>query len=123
MSLESPKNTEIVVIPGTITSIISSVTETKVQPITLVKSVAAAGTAEPIVGSSTIVKKVYIQADNSNTQNVYIGDSSVDNTNGQILASRDSMLIEAEMDENIDLNEIYVDADVNGESVRITYWS
>jgi hypothetical protein len=76
------------------------------------KTVASAGTAEVIVGSSTTVVGVVIQALESNTGLVYIGDSSVDSTNGMELQAGQATGLAID-----NLNKVYVDAAVNGEGV------
>lgn len=76
------------------------------------KTVASAGTAEVIVGSSTTVVGVVIQALESNTGLVYIGNSSVDSTNGMELQAGQATGLAID-----NLNKVYVDAAVTGEGV------
>jgi len=75
------------------------------------KTVTAAGTAEALA-STTSIKSVTIQALRSNTGNIYVGDSSVDSTNGFVLSPGASVATEID-----DLATIYIDADINGEGV------
>lgn len=91
------------------------------------KTVAAAGTSEKLVASSQLEQHVIIQALDSNTGKVYIGDSSLvaAPTVGWTLLPGEGLGIDPdsyEGDENIaivDLSEIYVNASVNGEGVLI----
>jgi hypothetical protein len=80
------------------------------------KAVTAAGTAERLVSTSTKVKKVWIQCESDNTENVAIGDANVNATAGSergfVMDSLQSIPLE-----DVDLYEIYVDADTNGDGV------
>jgi len=76
------------------------------------KTVATAGTAEKLVSSATPCKAVYIEALSTNTNNVYWGDSDVDNTypalgpyDWRVIAIQDASLL-------------YLDVDTDGEGVR-----
>lgn len=89
-------------------------------------TVAAAGTAEPLAATPTERTSVVIQARQSNVGDVYIGDSTVDATNGVVLnSSNPTMTISVDdtfADEDravLDLADIYVNADNNGDGVRI----
>lgn len=90
------------------------------------KTVAAAGTAEAITATSIITPSVTIQAKAGNTNNIYVGDSTVDSTNGLILTPGDVFTLEGEdrggkgRDEFM-LTDIFIDADTNGEGVDIAY--
>jgi hypothetical protein len=75
------------------------------------KDVAAAGTAEALGGPTAIVS-VTIKALGDNTGNIYVGDSSVDSSNGFILEPGDSVSLDID-----DLSDVYIDAQVNGEGV------
>lgn len=86
-------------------------------------NVAIAGTAVPLVGTSTYVKSVVIQARPSNTDFVQIGDSANQNFS---LAPGKSVEIHGDNMDNgtsakLDLNSIYVNALVNGEGVYFMY--
>ena len=70
-----------------------------------------AGTAV-VVKADTDIKALSIKALATNTGDVYVGDSSVDNTNGYILSA----------DEGVDMNVnntnvVYIDVEVNGEGI------
>lgn len=85
-------------------------------PSTLVggsKVIVTAGTAETL-GDSLTTKSIYIRAKDSNTGDVYVGDSNVDRINSKqvILSANDAVTI------NIDNRaSVYVDAFVSGEGV------
>jgi hypothetical protein len=77
------------------------------------KTVTSAGTAEALVGSSAEVKQgVWIKALLGNTNNVYVGDSDVDSSNGYELDAGDVVFLSVR-----DLANVYIDVDTNGEGV------
>ena len=79
------------------------------------KTVASAGTAEALVAASKRVKSVVIVAKSGNTGRVYVGGSDVSSsTNGGLGASQSISLEAAGW---MDLADIYIDADTNGEGV------
>ena len=79
------------------------------------KTVTAAGTAEALVGSSQRVRSVTVVAKASNTGQVYIGGSDVASSTNDGLEPGDVMTVPTE--EWLDLADIYVDADNNGEGI------
>jgi hypothetical protein len=86
-----------------------------------VKTVTTAGTDEALAGS-TSCKKVTIQAQTDNTGLIAVGGSGVDATvatgTGVVLNPGDSFELEID-----DLADVYVDATVDGEGVRYTYFT
>ena len=89
-------------------------------------TVNTAGTAVPLASSTKLVASLAILAENSNTLNCYVGDSSVDSNSGMSLKPEGAMDIEMQNDANgkcieIDLSEIYIDADTDANAVRISY--
>ena len=78
------------------------------------KTVASAGTAVALSGSQR-VKAVTIIAKSTNTGKVYLGGSDVSSSTNGGLAAGDSLNFEAV--NWLDLADIYVDADTNGEGV------
>ncbi len=80
------------------------------------KTVAVAGTAEPLVGASQRVKSVVIIAKKGNTNQVYIGGSDVASTTNDGLDSGESVTIEAVG--WLDLADIYLDTDTSAEGVN-----
>jgi len=90
------------------------------------KNVASAGTAERLTAAMTLTHSVEIAARDSNTGDVYIGDSTIDNT-ATGLSAGESMTVSAPLvrgnQGELDLTEIFVDADTNGEGVNLTYVS
>ena len=79
------------------------------------KTVATAGTAEALVGASQRVKSVVIRAKAGNLGQVYVGASDVASTTNDGLDATESITIEAVG--WLDLAEIYLDVDTNGEGV------
>ena len=84
----------------------------------MVKTVAAGGTAEALSSVHELCKSIEMKALNANAGLVYVGDSTVlaSTTSGFELAA-DAVWIE----ENIYLDEIYIDAVTNDDGVGITY--
>lgn len=76
------------------------------------KTVTAAGTAEALASSQALSAGVLIKALADNTNNVYVGDSSVDSSNGFVLAAGEEVFIEID-----NLASVYIDVDTNGEGV------
>ena len=88
------------------------------------KAVAAAGTAEALKASSLLVKKAKLKALGTNTDLIYLGDSSVSSTVGYALAAGDEIDLHELYHADgfaLDLAEIYIDAAVNGEGVSVLY--
>jgi len=77
------------------------------------KTVTTSGTAEAL-GTTLVAKSIYIRAKSGNTNDIFIGDSTVDATTnkGIILAANDSINISI-----ADRATVYVDVTTNGEGV------
>ena len=82
------------------------------------KTVTAAGTAVALHAAQR-VKSVTIVAKTSNTGQVYVGGSDVASTTNDGMAPGDALSIPAE--NWLDLNDLYVDSDVNGDGVD--FWA
>ncbi len=78
------------------------------------KTVTTAGTAVA-VGGDIDAKEVIIMADPDNGGNVYIGDSAVDSTGAKLPPGG---ILPAG---NVNLSEIYIDADIDGEGISYYY--
>jgi hypothetical protein len=76
------------------------------------KAVASAGNAEVLGTSQAITNGITVKALPDNKGAVYVGDNSVDSTNGYVLAAGEAVLIIVD-----DVAEIYVDAEENGDGV------
>ena len=86
-----------------------------------VKTVTAAGTAEPLAATSTECISVVVQALVDNTGNVFIGASTIEDGRGIELEPGDSLTFAGVNNRNLyDLVNIYVDAETNGEGVGYT---
>ena len=77
------------------------------------KTVTAAGTAEALIAATKRAKAVTIIAKVGNTGQVYVGGSDVASTTNDGLAAGESISVEAYT--WMDLADIYLDADTNGE--------
>ncbi len=89
--------------------------------------VSSAGTAVQISATSLLVGAVMIQADPSNSGNIFVGDSSVASTNGIVVAPGSALPFDPQVlranDEFFDLSQIYIDAATNGDFVRVIYYA
>lgn len=89
-----------------------------------VKTVADAATPEVLVGSTTLVESVVIQAkngfDSSNTDSVFIGFSGTDDSNYLELTPGDSLSIDAPQGKKLDLNLIFIECLTAGDGVTYT---
>jgi len=79
------------------------------------KTIGTAGIAETL-GSSTAINSVTIKALAGNTNNVYVGDSGVDSSNGFVLAAGEAISLDID-----DLADVYLDVDTNNEGVSFIY--
>ena len=79
------------------------------------KTVAAAGTAEALSSTPQRVLSLAIIAKSSNTGQVYVGGSDVDSSTNGGMAPGDSL--ELSGGNAMDLADIYIDVDTNGEGV------
>lgn len=75
------------------------------------KTVTTAGTQEALA-SATTIESVTIKALAANTNNVYVGDSSVSSSNGFVLDAGEAVSLDI-----ADLATVYIDVDTNGEGV------
>jgi len=89
------------------------------QPATLLKAVTTAGTAVPLTATTIINGQdgAFLQAAIGNTNNIYIGESTVDDTYAALSAGQTTPL-----PQNFDLANLWIDADTNGESVVVYYY-
>jgi hypothetical protein len=76
------------------------------------KTVASAGTALALAASTVLVHEVTVKALAANTNNVYVGSSSVDSANGYVLDSGETVTLKV-----ANLATVFVDVDTNGEGV------
>ncbi len=79
--------------------------------------VANAGTRVPLSATPITAYNLYIVANNDY---IYVGDSLVSSTNGFTLSNKSILNLFAGP---VDLSQIYIDADTNGDSVNIVYMS
>lgn len=74
-------------------------------------TVTTAGT-RVVLASSTSCKSVTVKALPTNTGYIYVGNSTVDSTNGLILQAADSISLDI-----ANLSSVYIDSQYNGEGV------
>ena len=90
-----------------------------------VVTVASAGTAEQVSSIETAITTLIVNADSTNAGTIYIGDSSVDSTNGIEVQPGDIVPISADprskYGEEVFLSDFYIDAATNGDKARISY--
>jgi|6_EtaG_2_1085325.scaffolds.fasta_scaffold170274_2 hypothetical protein len=84
-------------------------------------TVDSAGTAQPLATSQTLVKTASARAKRTNTGNIYIGDSDVDDTQNDGFAAGDLIALPAGLDAAYDLAHVWIDADTNDEGIDLWY--
>lgn len=89
------------------------------------KSVTTAGTKVQLSATSTKVYWLDIQAKCDNTNYIYVGDSGLNNTIGIQLTPCSVLTISSGNTgkDPLNLTDIYIDSLVNGDGVRLNYWS
>lgn len=85
------------------------------------KSVTTAGTQVALATTRTTASWVFVQANNTNTGAIHIGDSGVDNSEGVRLLSSEGFMFPDIGGVPYDLQAMFVDSDVNGEGVRFVF--
>lgn len=90
------------------------------------RTVAVAGTRVSLAASSVLVYAATIQSLDSNSGSQFIGDESVDSSNGMKIKPGDITEIEppakARGNDMFDLSKWYVDSDANGAEFRVIAW-
>ena len=97
----------------------------KASPVGGSKIVASAGTAVPLLGSSTDSIGLFVQAKVDNTGAIYFGASTVDKDNSIQVTLLQSQTVSVEVPSGykIDINEHWIDADNNGDGVDFEYYA
>mgnify|MGYP003680240014 FL=1 len=91
-------------------------------PVSAEKTVTTAGTAVPLVASKTLVASYSLRAKAANTGQIYIGNSSVDDTINDGFDSGEGESWAAHGKWHfVDLAGIYIDSDEDGEGVELRY--
>ena len=86
------------------------------------KTVTTSGTAEALGTGGVLVKALIVKAEEGNGSKVYLGDSSVDNSDSeQGLNPGDSLELSWPNGDMGNLGDIYIDVDTNGEGVVFWY--
>ena len=89
-------------------------------------AVATAGVRVQITSSNLACSGVIFQASTGNTGKLYVGDSTVTSSNGISLSPGETYTIASQsldgvMDAELILSDFWIDADTNGNSVKIHY--
>lgn len=88
-------------------------------------TVVTAGTRVALSSVPTPVTSILIEADIGNTDNIYVGDDSVDSTNGIRLVPGESVSVGSDQiprqDDELFLSDVFLDADTNGDKARIQF--
>lgn len=75
-------------------------------------NVTTAGTAVSLGSSQSLNDGVVIKANEANTGNIYVGDSSVSSSNGLVLEAGESVMVGID-----DVSKVYIDSDNDGEGI------
>jgi len=95
---------------------------TTLVPLAGEKSVTATGTAEALSATKLLVSSYVVRAKAGNTNQVYLGDSSVDvNVNDGLDASETFSWEAHGLWGKVDLAGVFIDVDTNGEGVDFFY--
>ena len=96
-----------------------------VNPNCFAKTVTAAGTAEALKTTPTLCNGFLVVAKSTNTNPIFIGDSSVDKTTLPVnqLSAGGSISFDAPKGYRFDLSTWYMDVTTNGEGAWITYYT
>lgn len=93
--------------------------------------VAAAGTPVPLSATPIFASSIILEADTLNTGQIYWGGAGVSAANGNSIKPSQPYSITCDTNKfdlshgnasKLDLSQIYIDADTNGNKVRITYF-
>ncbi len=90
------------------------------------KDVTVAGTAEALhATANTLAFDIIITAKETNTGNIFVGDSSIDSSSDPLAAGESFTMSPPQSDDTreygFDLNEVYVDSSVSGDGVWVKY--
>ena len=84
----------------------------------LAKTVTSAGTAERLDASDRLVRCVAVRAKPANTGSIYIGDATVSSSDPGVSPGD---RLDVRGDPYLNLFDIFIDADTNGEGVDVWY--
>lgn len=88
--------------------------------------VTTSGTRVPLSAEARPLPSIVIQGNVTNKKNIYIGDSTVTKLTGIAIGPGETMEITGSeagsATEEILFNDLYIDADISGESVRIAFF-
>lgn len=88
-------------------------------------TVLVAGTSVPLSNTEILATDVIVTADLLNGGVLYVGDSSVDSSNGQPLQAGESYVLSTSSlrgtNESFDVSDIWVDSSANGVVARVAY--
>jgi hypothetical protein len=81
------------------------------------KAITTSGTAEALASSVDLYASIVIIAKTGNTNQVYVGGSDVSTSTNDGLDAGDALEIKPARAHGLDLAQIYLDVDTNGEGV------
>lgn len=88
-------------------------------------TVTTAGTRVQVTATSTLCESILFQGHPSNTGKVYVGDSNVSATRGTSLDAKIGYTVasnpKGDGSHLFDLSDYWVDAQTNGEKVKVSY--
>lgn len=90
------------------------------------QTVATAGTAQQVSATPTRITAIVFQATKSNTGNIIVGDENVSSSRGIVLEPGQSVSYNQDHEgregsDEFYLSDFWIDATVNGSTVKITY--
>lgn len=91
-----------------------------------VVTVTTAGTAVQLSSEARPIPSIVIQGDLTNTGNIHLGDSTVTSSTGLAIGPGETVEITGSevgsATAELILSDLYIDADVNGEGVRVAFF-
>ena len=82
-----------------------------------------AGTAVPLSTASTTARAITIDAEVTNTSDMFVGGPTVSMTDGMVLSAGGQIALEAPGDDFLTLSGIYVNSSQTNARIRYHYWN
>lgn len=88
-------------------------------------TLSVAGTRQRFTSTSTLAEVVYVIAGKTNNGDMYVGDVTLDSTNGYVLDANERLDIRCPNagggTDYLDLSELYLDGGTANDTVRVLY--